>query len=238
MKLSVPIYQLKRLAKKHARDKNIALCQALDFVAQKEGFKSWSFLASQHAQMNTAAKVLNSLKPGELVLLGARRGHGKTMMALEIISEAIQSGWNGVFYSLEFTGTETRDLLETLSSYNEAVGDILVVDTSDDICADYIVGHSGQIAKPETILVVDYLQLLDQKRSTPPVSEQVAQLKSFAAASGATIILISQIHRSFETSTRQVPTLMDIRQPNELDLSLFAKSVFVHEGKLELHSLS
>ena len=47
MKLSAPIYQLKRRAKLLSRTDTIPLHQALDRIAQEEGFTAWSLLASR-----------------------------------------------------------------------------------------------------------------------------------------------------------------------------------------------
>ena len=49
MKLSVPIYQLKREAKRRAREEGIPLSAALDRVAAAEGFSGWSLLAARYA---------------------------------------------------------------------------------------------------------------------------------------------------------------------------------------------
>lgn len=42
MRLSSPIYKLKRQAKLLARDNDIRLHEALNQIATKEGFKDWS----------------------------------------------------------------------------------------------------------------------------------------------------------------------------------------------------
>lgn len=92
MKLSAPIFRLKRQARLLARDAGIPLNQALDRVAREEGFQSWSLLATRYTGSRPACRMLERLEPGDLVLLGARPGHGKTMTSLELIVEAIRSG--------------------------------------------------------------------------------------------------------------------------------------------------
>lgn len=47
MKFSAPIYILKQQAKAFARKNNIALHEALDRIAKREGFASWSLLAAK-----------------------------------------------------------------------------------------------------------------------------------------------------------------------------------------------
>ncbi|MFQ1701544.1 DnaB-like helicase C-terminal domain-containing protein [Loktanella agnita] len=89
-------------------------------------------------------------------------------------------------------------------------------------------------SRGQALVVVDYLQLLDQKRSNPPLEEQVRALKGFAIECGAVVVLISQIDRAFELSSSNMPTLADIRLPNPVDLSLFDKKCFLHDGQIQM----
>ena len=50
MNLSAPIYKLKRNAKLLSRNDGMPLNQALDRIAQKEGFKSWSLLMKKNSE--------------------------------------------------------------------------------------------------------------------------------------------------------------------------------------------
>ena len=47
MKLSAPLYHLKRKAKLLSRAENIPLHEALDRVARQQGFSAWSLLAAK-----------------------------------------------------------------------------------------------------------------------------------------------------------------------------------------------
>lgn len=42
--------------------------------------------------------------------------------------------------------------------------------------------------------------------------------------------MMSQIDRRFELTDKRVPDLSDVRLPNPIDLSLFDKTCFLHEG--------
>ena len=82
MKLSAPIYQLKRQAKLLSREESIPLHEALDRIAVREGFRDWSLLAAKVSTAMPAGKLFSRLAPGDLVLLGARPGQGKTRVSL------------------------------------------------------------------------------------------------------------------------------------------------------------
>ena len=92
MKLSAPIYYLKRKAKLLSRKDGTTLHSALDRVAIEEGYGSWSLLAAKHAATTPASRLFAQLAPGDLVLIGARPGQGKTLMSLELSVEAMKSG--------------------------------------------------------------------------------------------------------------------------------------------------
>jgi len=77
MKLSAPLYHLKRKAKLLSRAENIPLHEALDRVARQEGFGAWSLLAAKMTATAPAAKLFARLAPGDLVLVGARPGQAK-----------------------------------------------------------------------------------------------------------------------------------------------------------------
>src|SRR4029450_8093458 len=87
-----------------------------------------------------------------------------------------------------------------------------------------------------TLVVVDYLQLLDQKRGNPELMEQVRALKSFARDRGLIFVFISQIDRAYDPSQKPCPDLDDVRLPNPLDLSLFSKTCFLNEGEVRFRA--
>src|SRR6186713_2397905 len=101
MKLSAPIYQLKRRAKLLARTDTIPLHQALDRIAQEEGFTTWSLLSSQHEP--SASSMLSQLADGDLLLIAARPGHGKTLLGLQLLLDAVSQARRATFFTLEYT---------------------------------------------------------------------------------------------------------------------------------------
>lgn len=124
MRLSAPIYQLKRRVKLLARDQNIPLYQTQASIAADEGFMAWSLLAAHASQIPM---------------------------------------------SMHCT-TGFRALADPLP---EATPEIIA---THDICTHSITIHLAGSPKG-TVAMIDYLQNLDQRRSTPPLSEQVEVLK-------------------------------------------------------------
>jgi hypothetical protein len=237
MKLSAPIYHLKRKAKLLSRAEGIPLHKALDRIAVQEGYRAWSLLAAKQSAIEPAGKFFAQLIPGDLVLLGARPGHGKTLMNLALIVEAMKAGNRGAFYTLEYTEKDVLDLLRAIGVEPGKFNGLFEFDCSDAINADYIM-ETMALAPRGTMAVVDYLQLLDQKRENPTLAAQVSALRSFARDRGVIIVFISQIDRSYDPLKKSFPDAQDIRLPNPLDLNLFSKLCFLNDGEIHFQAVS
>lgn len=231
MKLSAPIYRLKRRAKALARQRDIPLHAALDDLARAEGFTAWSHLAAQAPR--PAPDLNDRLKPGDLLLLAARPGHGKTLLGLELAVAAVNAGQAAHVFSLDYHDGEVLARLRDLGVDPARLGPRFHVDTSDDICADHIL-RALEHAPNGTLAVIDYLQLLDQKRRHPELNDQLRALHAAAQRQGLTFVILSQIDRSYELTSRTLPGLGDIRLPNPVDLSLFTAACFLHDGRIAL----
>ncbi len=233
MKLSAPVFRLKRLARILSRDKNIPLSKALDRIALKEGYANWSLLMARVSLNKPARALFGQLKAGDLVLLGARPGHGKTLLSLELIIEYIMQGNEGAFFTLEYTRKDVQKLLQLIRRDLTNCVNHIQFDHSDQICSDYIVERLATFPRG-SVVVVDYLQLLEQKRDNPDLADQVNTLKLFAEENGLIIVFISQIDRSFDYSARLFPELADVRLPNPVDLSAFSKVCFLNNGEIRI----
>ena len=165
MHLSAPIFRLKRDAKRLARPEGIALSRALDRLAAKEGFQGWSHLAARHASKSPADSVITTLSPGDLVLIAARPGHGKTLLAFELLARAGTLNRRGALFTLDY---HERDVADRFRDIGREPDRDLIVDASDDISADTIIARLKTLQMP-TLFVVDYLQLLDQKMQQPAI---------------------------------------------------------------------
>ncbi|RTM14861.1 MAG: DNA helicase [Bradyrhizobiaceae bacterium] len=237
MRLSAPIYHLKRRAKRLSREEGIPLHDALDCIATREGFSAWSMLAAKAAALTPASRLFPQFQPGDLVLVGARPGQGKTLMSLELAVEAMRSGRRAAFFSLEYTEKDVLDRLRAIGVEPAQFDELFEVDCSDAISADYVVKQMAT-APRGTVVVIDYLQLLDQRRENPDVSVQVRALKSFARDQGLIVVFISQIDRSYDAAVKPCPDLGDVRLPNPLDLTLFDKLCFLNNSEVQFRAAS
>ncbi|TCD15864.1 DNA helicase [Oricola cellulosilytica] len=231
MNLSAPIHALKREAKALSRRQNIPLTKALDRIARR--FAAWSLLMAKMAAVPDPEKLHAALQPGDLLLLGARPRQGKTLMSLRLAAHAMKIGRKAFFFTLDFTKTEVVEHFGLIGEDEARFGSRFAADCSDAISAGYIVTRLGD-APRGALVVIDYLQLLDQRRENPPLSEQVATLRAFARERAITIVFLSQIDRSFDPELKPVPGREDVRLPNPLDLDLFDKACFLHGGEVRL----
>jgi replicative DNA helicase len=235
MKLSAPIYHLKRKARLLSRGDSIPLHEALDRVAVEEGYGGWSLLAARHSAAPPAGKLFARLAPGDLVLVGARPGQGKTLMSLELAVAAMKSGSRGVFFTLEWTERDILDRFRAIGAEPAQFDGLFEFDCSDAIDADHIMRTLAS-ARRGTLVVVDYLQLLDQRRENPPLAAQIRALKSFARDRGLIFVFVSQIDRSYDPAKKPCPDIRDVRLPNPLDLTLFNKSCFLNNGEVHFQA--
>lgn len=231
MKLSAPIHVLKSKAKKIKKEKKLTMTEALNSTAREEGYDSWSLLMAKAPKSlpSTYGDLLGYMNPGDLALVGARPGMCKTSFTIGLFVKAIQERRKKSFY---FSLAETHmDVAGRIGLYDQSIGQddsLFELDYSNEISADYIVKKATGAVGSGALIVVDYLQLLDEKREHPPLQNQVETLKAFAKESGCIIIFISQLRRELEYESDKRPTEKDIRLPNPLDLKLFNKIMLLY----------
>lgn len=237
MRLSRPVYRLKREAKSLARTGGIPLHDALDRIAAREGFPRWSLLAARHAELAPAGKLFARLAPGDMVLVGARPGEGKTLFALELALEAMRSGGRSVFFSLECTARDIPALFAAVGAQPGGHEAAFAFDGSDGIDADHIVSALAQ-APAGTLAVIDYLQALDHRRAAPDLASQIRTLRAFALERRVILVFIAQIDRAYDPLAKPCPDLGDVRLPNPVDVSAFSKACFLNAGEIRFRSLT
>lgn len=238
MPLSAPVFYLKRKARILSRKMDIPLHEALDRVAVEEGFSSWSMLAARTATAaadQSDGALLGRLVPGDLMLIGARPGQGKTMMGLRLALAAMRDGRPAAFFTLVYTGRDRSVLFRALGAKPSDFDKLFLFHDSDAINAHYMIDALAALPRG-SVAVVDYLQALDHRRENPDLMVQVSALRQFARERGLILVFISQVDRAYEGSGRSLPDLQDVRLPNPLDLTLFDKTCFLNRGEMRFAS--
>lgn len=235
MKLTAPIFILKHHAKALSRREKIPLHQALDRVALREGFNSWSLLAAKAASDRSSQRFHDYLSAGDLALIAARPGQGKTLFSLKLAVETMKQGNRAAFFTLDFTLADVAECFERIDEKLSDFTDKLLIDDSDQICADYIAARLAS-APAKMLVIIDYLQILDQKRLNASVADQILRLKALAHERQIIVVCLSQIDRRYDASKQPVPGFGDVRLPNPLDITLFNHACFLNRGRVQLGS--
>lgn len=190
-------------------------------------------------------KLINGLKPQQLVVVAGRPGMGKTALQIGMADMmSVDRGKRGAFFSLEMSKTELIDRLisrrirvplQTLQRGNLTERDQEAFYKAYGLISQAPLFITDQPAMtPEAIrseclrqssatgldyVEVDYLQLM--RVNGMPRYEQVSHaarsMKNLAKELDAPVILASQLNRSLESRTDKRPQLSDLRDSGEIE---------------------
>jgi replicative DNA helicase len=191
-------------------------------------------------------KIIVGLRPGRLVVIGARPGEGKTMVAAQLALACCSRG-PVAYSSLEMTrGELLRRLMSSQANVHmgslersflsteewERVAEIrptldalpLFVDDRSEVTITQIRAHARSVSRKGKLgaIVVDYLQLVsgagDDERYKI-VSEVSRQLKIMAKQFDCPVIALSQLKRApqMQGKVRKPPTLEDLRESGNIE---------------------
>lgn len=231
MKLSAPIHILKAEAQKLKKEKSITNTEALDLIAKREGYDSWSLLQSKKDDLfpKNYDEILGFFNPGDIVLIGASPSKGKTIFTIGFFVQAIQKQTSKSFC---FSFSETHnEIINRMNCYDQSIGEksqYFELDYSSDINADYIIEKTKKTISKGSLIVVDYLQLLDVKMSNPPLQIQIEKLKNYAKEKECVVIFISQLNKDVENRSEQKPVMEDVSLPNTVELKFFNKIIMIY----------
>ena len=206
---------------------------------------------SELVGLDTGFRFLNDctkgLKPGELIIIAARPGMGKTAFALNLMMKTLQSGKGVVFFSLEMPSVQLMyRILSALSSI--PLSDIMSAKLSDgdwtrfnDACdavlnmplfvydSGYVNIHQvrTQLRKLKSadanieLCVIDYIGLMTSTSNYSERHLQIAEisrgLKLLARELNIPIIALSQLNRSLEARSNKRPMLSDLRESGAIE---------------------
>lgn len=188
--------------------------------------------------------LTSGMKPGELHILAARPGQGKTVLALQIGLHAVKQGLSVLFFSLEM---QTRELIARLAScYSgtyyrnlqtadldvhqwQSVNDFMVfmsekpfyIDDRPSLSIDEIraVARSHKNRIGVDLVIIDYLQLAqgDGDSDVMRVGNVSRGCKMLAKELDCPVVALSQFNRGVEQRADGRPKLSDLRSSGQIE---------------------
>jgi replicative DNA helicase len=192
-------------------------------------------------------RLLAGLRGGDLLILAARPGVGKTSFALNLAINAAREGSTVAFFSLEMPSAQiTQRILSSeaaVDSSNMRKGQLSESDWKDivDTCSvlseyPFYIDDTADLTLTELraksrrqlngvdkgLIVIDYLQLMqDSKRGQQDrwvtVGEISRGLKILAKELSVPILALSQLSRAVESRRDKRPQLSDLRESGNIE---------------------
>jgi replicative DNA helicase len=187
----------------------------------------------------------DGLHNGDLIVIAARPGMGKTSIALSIARNAAIQGCSSLIVSLEMSSLQILQRLAAIETGSVDVRKIRAGAMTDDEMSMvltafgrmaqwpmYLVDRNLQIAdisiharrmkfeRRIDLLVVDYLQLVDggsYENRVQEVSAVSRGLKQIARELDIPVIALSQMSRAVENRSTRTPTLSDLRDSGSIE---------------------
>lgn len=190
--------------------------------------------------------LLNGLRGGQVVVVGARPAMGKSTFSLDIARQVAKDGETAVVFSLEmstldivtrFLSAEARVSMRKINSGQmdedewmrvaRRVGEVgsipLFIDDSAELTMNEIRTRARRLKREcgLSLIVVDYLQLLETDSRSEnrqlEVSKISRAMKMMAKELDVTVILVSQLNRGPEQRADKRPLLSDLRESGSVE---------------------
>ncbi len=192
-------------------------------------------------------EVTNGLHPGQMVIVAARPGAGKSTLALDVArSASIRHGLTAVLFSLEMSRNEIAMRLlsaearvslqhmrtghmtdEDWSRIARKTGEVssapLFIDDSPNMSMMEIRAKCRRLKQRHDLrlVVLDYMQLLSSGKKVESrqveVSEFSRSLKLLAKELEVPVVALSQLNRGPEQRQDKKPLLSDLRESGSLE---------------------
>jgi replicative DNA helicase len=191
-------------------------------------------------------RLLAGLRPGQLIVVGARPGIGKSVTGLDIARcAAVRNGMPVLLHSLEMTAAEVADRLmaaeatvelarlreenlqpmdwERIAHVQDRVQDApLVVDDDPHVTLARVRARLRGMARttPARLVIIDYLGLMTAPKAESrerAVAELSRGLKLMAMEFSVAIVALHQLNRESLKRNDKRPTMADLRDSGAVE---------------------
>jgi len=208
-------------------------------------------------------QILLGLFGGQLIIIGARPGVGKSAFALQMAEHVAREG-RVLFFSLEMpkkqiirrmitrrtgipanamrsgniSGDQRREVQATLREIEKDYKNLIVIDNTTDFYTIVNTAKKQYDQHGLACIMIDYIQLCRMKSAEKrylQLGEMTATLKAMSIKYGLPIVVLSQLSRIAENKT---PELSELRESGNLeqdaDVVIFPHRPNMKEGKVDL----
>ena len=193
-------------------------------------------VASGIAALDTS---IDGVSHGEVCVIAARPGHGKTALALQWLDEAASRGVPCLMVSEEMSALQLgkRSLLR-ITDYDERDWRAQVSEIREEVdqhynehAPIYVVENCNSVERLEAVLdqfvsihgvrlaAVDYLQLIGGRdvNRYEVVTEVSRRLKQAASRNDVALLVLSQVNREIDKRDQRRPKLSDLRESGQIE---------------------
>ncbi|HHW51540.1 MAG TPA: replicative DNA helicase [Pseudoclavibacter sp.] len=192
-------------------------------------------------------KLTNGLHPGQLIIVAARPGLGKSTLALDFARAAtIRSQKPAILFSLEMGKTEiamrllsaeaqipldrmhkgeiSQEQWRTIASTQAKVNDApLFIDDSPNMTLPEIRAKCRRLRQQMglELIIIDYLQLMTSGKKVESRQQEVSEfsrsLKLLAKELEVPVVALSQLNRNPDQRQDKLPAISDLRESGSLE---------------------
>lgn len=188
-------------------------------------------------------RMLGGWNAGDLIVMAARPGQGKTALALSLIYEFAKRDGKGLFISLEMSNDQLAkrylslitdiaswkirnatlreyEVEQIIQSANNQTVQFFIDD--DPNCSIQQIKSKAKIHKAKhglELLVIDYIQLIKGTKTNreQEIAEISRNLKLLSKELNITVIVLAQLSRKCEERADKRPMLSDIRESGSIE---------------------
>jgi replicative DNA helicase len=241
---------LQALAGEVLGDEHIDAPLAEDISSEVERIDEWAQRGGRPVGIETGIveldDIVSGFEPGQMVVLAARPGVGKTAMAINIALHVARREGEVYLLSLEMTRREVAQRLLALEAGVDLVriraakvdpdeldrlhdalrrlsGVPLVVDDDAATTMPKLVSRlrSRYVQQRPAMVIIDYLQLMESGRRSESRQYEVAsmsrQAKLLAREFNCPVVVVSQLSRQPRGEAPRAPRLSDLRDSGAIE---------------------